>query len=123
MTTEIRPARDDEMGEFGLLGAYVYGGSFGDGADSLSGTANRSQWTLCAFIDGQMASMFCTIPFTMRAVGKAVPMGGISSVGTLPEFRRQGLSRSLMTRALADMVEKGQPVAALWASQAAIYQR
>lgn len=123
MTTEIRAARSDEMGEFGLIGAYVYGGSYGDGPDSLTATANRPEWTLCAFVDGQMASMFSTIPFTMRAVGNAVAMAGISSVGTLPEFRRQGLSRQLMTQALADMYERGQTVASLWASQAAIYQR
>ncbi len=123
MPTEIRPATESEMGEYGHLGAYVYGGSFGEGAESTNATANRPEWTLCAFVDGQMASMFCTIPFTMRAGGNPVPMGGISSVGTLPEFRRQGLSRKLMTQALADMRENGQPVASLWASQAAIYQR
>jgi predicted acetyltransferase len=123
MTIEIRPAREDEMGEFSLIGAYVYGGSFGDGEQTLSATANRAEWTLCAFVDGQMASMFCTIPFTMRAAGKAIAMGGITSIGTLPEFRRQGLSRKLMTQALADMHEKGQSIASLWASQAAIYQR
>lgn len=123
MATDIRPAREDEMGEFGLIGAYVYGGTFGDGPDSMTATSNRPEWTLCAFVDGRMASMFCTIPFTMRAAGNAIAMGGISSVGTLPEFRRQGLSRQLMTRALIDMHERGQTVASLWASQAAIYQR
>ncbi len=123
MATEIRPAHEDEMGDFGRIGGYVYGGSFGDGPDSLNATANRAEWTVCAFVDGRMAAMFATIPFTMRAVGNGIPMGGITSVGTLPEFRRQGLSRKLMTQALSDMHENGQSVTSLWASQAAIYQR
>jgi predicted acetyltransferase len=123
MPVEIRPARPDEMGEFGSIGGYVYGGMFGDGQETVTATANKPEWTLCAFVDGQMASMFCTIPFNMRFAGKAMPMGGISSVGTLPEFRRQGLSRKLMTQALLNMKEQGQSVASLWASQAAIYQR
>ncbi len=123
MTIELRSARADEMGQLGLLAAYVYGGSYGDGEQNLSSTANKPEWTLCAFDGQQMASMFCTIPFTMRAAGRALPMGGITSVGTLPEFRRRGLMGSLMRQSLADMAERGQSVASLWASQAAIYQR
>lgn len=123
MAIEIRSARAEEMADMGKIGAYVYAGSFGDGPENKIATSNRPEWTLCAFVDGQMASMFSTIPFTVRVLGKAVPMGGVSSVGTLPEFRRRGLSRSLMTQALANMHERGQPIASLWASQAAIYQR
>lgn len=123
MPVEIRPARPEEMGEYGSIGGYVYGGAFGDGPDTITATAIRPEWTLCAFVEGQMASMFATIPFTMRFAGNAMPMGGISSVGTLPEFRRQGLSRKLMTQALLNMKEQGQSITSLWASQAAIYQR
>ncbi|NIQ93771.1 MAG: GNAT family N-acetyltransferase, partial [Desulfuromonadales bacterium] len=65
--------------------------------------ANRPEWTLCAFDDGKMVASFCTIPFTMRAVGRSIPMGGISAVGTVPEYRRRGLLRRLMTRGLAEM--------------------
>lgn len=111
------------MDQLGLLGAYVYGGSFGDGADSLTATANRPEWTLCAFDGARLVASYCTIPFTMRANGKAMPLGGVSAVGTLPEYRRQGLLRRITTQAFSQMYEAGQPVAALWASQAAIYQR
>jgi predicted acetyltransferase len=52
-----------------------------------------------------------------------MPMAGISVVGTLPEYRRQGLLRRITEQSFLDMRERGQHVAALWASQAAIYQR
>ncbi|XOV88128.1 MAG: enhanced intracellular survival protein Eis [Pseudomonadota bacterium] len=123
MNFEIRAATQAEMGQLGQIGAYVYAGAFGDGEDNQVAAANRPEWTLCAFDGPIMAASFCTIPFTMRALGKPMPLGGITAVGTLPEYRRQGLLRSLMTRSLSDMREAGRPVAALWASQAAIYQR
>ena len=123
MTIDIRPATDREMSQFGIIGGYVYAGSFGDGPDNLVAAANRPEWTLCGFDGNRMVSTFSTIPFTMRALGKAVPMGGISAVGTIPEYRRRGLLRKTMTQALANMRDAGQPMTALWASQAAIYQR
>ena len=123
MNVEIRPATAEEMGEMGILGGYVYGGSFGDGPENVIATANLPDWTLCAFVDGKLASMFSDIPFTMRANGNAVKLAGVSTIGTQPEHRRQGLVRQIHTRAFGDMREAGQNVAALWASQAAIYQR
>ena len=123
MSIEIRAATAAEMAQMGILGGYVYGGSFGDGPDNVVATANRPEWTLCAFVDGRMASSFTNIPFTMRANGKAMPLAGVSTIGTQPEHRRQGLARRIHTQAFAAMREAGQPVAALWASQAAIYQR
>ena len=123
MNVEIRPATAEEMGDMGILGGYVYGGSFGDGPDNTVATANLPEWTLCAFIDGQMASMFTNIPFTMRAQGNPMRLAGVSTIGTQPEFRRRGLVRRIHTEAFARMRDAGQPMAALWASQAAIYQR
>ena len=119
----MRAARPDEMDQFGLVGAYVYAGAFGDGADNFVSQNNRPEWTLCAFVDGRMAASYSCTPFTMRANGNAIALGGVTAVGTLPEYRRQGLLRAITTRSFADMRERGQPVAALWASQAAIYQR
>ena len=70
-----------------------------------------------------MATSFCAFPFTTRVNGKAMAMAGISTVGTRPEYRRMGLLRKIMTRAFAEQKERGQSIAGLWASQAAIYQR
>src|SRR5262245_3750631 len=120
---EIRPARADEMDQFGLIAAYAYAGAYGDGPDNVVSQNNRPEWTLCAFIDGRMATTYATIPLTMRANGRAVALGGVSAVGTLPEYRRRGLLRRITLQSFVDMRAHGQSVAALWASQAAIYQR
>ena len=123
MSIEIRPATAAEMSQLGLLTAYVYAGSFGDEADNLAASVNRPEWTLCAFDGDRMVASFATLPFHMRALGKSTAMGGISVVGTIPEYRRRGLVRKIMTGALENMHGAGQSIAALWASQAAIYQR
>ncbi len=123
MATETRYLHADELSQFGLLGAYVFGGSFGDGPDNHITRNNRPEWTLGAFVDGRLAASHAAIPFTMRANGNAVPMGGVTAVGTLPEYRRQGHLRQLTQRAFSDLREQGRAVTMLWASQAAIYQR
>ena len=107
----------------GTLGGYAYGGAFGDGPQSAIGKFNKPEWTLCAFVDGKLASSFANVPFTMGANGKPVKLAGVGSIATQPEYRRQGLVRRIHTQAFGEMREAGQNVAALWASQAAIYQR
>lgn len=123
MPIELRPVRSEEFDQLGQLTSYVYGGTHGDGAENTITNTTRPEWTMCAFDGPRLVASYSTIPFTMRANGTAVPMGGVSAVGTLPEYRRQGLVRRIKTRAFGDMRERGQAVASLWASQAAIYQR
>ena len=101
MAIEIRPATEEEMGQFGLMGSYSYAGAFGDGPDNVVATANRAEWTLCAFDKEVMACAFAAIPFTMRANGNAMAFAGVTGVGTLPEYRRQGLLRKIMTQSFA----------------------
>lgn len=123
MSIEIRQAAADEMRQFGDLTAYAYAGAFGDGDENQAMHANRPEWLLCAFDGPRMVASYGTIPFTARANGQTVPLGGVTTVATAPEYRRRGLLRSITERALQAQREAGQPVAALWASQAAIYQR
>ena len=123
MEAHIRPAHLDEMEEYGAIASYVYAGRFGDTGANLVSLSTHPDWTLCAFVDGRMVTTFATIPFTIRLNGQAAQLGGVSGIGTLPEYRRRGFMRRIMHRAIADMRDRGQSVAALWASQAAIYQR
>jgi predicted acetyltransferase len=55
--------------------------------------------------------------------GGEVGAAGITAVGVLPSHRRRGILRQMMTWLFAQARERGEPVAILWASEAAIYQR
>ncbi|MFN8556571.1 MAG: GNAT family N-acetyltransferase [Dehalococcoidia bacterium] len=125
MAIEYRPARSDEMRAFVRANQIGFGAAAGE-ADvdrALAHTMNQPEWTLCAFEDGAPVSQMTTYPFTMRWNGRDLSCGGVTSVSTLPTHRRRGHLRELMTRSFATMRDAGQPVAMLWASMAAIYQR
>jgi predicted acetyltransferase len=120
MVIEIRPCQTpEEVAQYDAMGAYV----FADPPIATPETQTSADWTLCAFDDGKVVSQVGAFPFTVRLNGAPVPMAGVTMVGTLPHYRRQGLVRKLMTRAFNDMRERNQPLAILWASMGAIYQR
>ena len=51
------------------------------------------------------------------------PAAGIAGVGVLPTHRRRGSLRRMMAQQLDDVRARGEPMAVLHASQAAIYGR
>lgn len=55
--------------------------------------------------------------------GGEVDCAGVTMVGVVPTHRRRGVMTSLMTHQLRDVAERGEPLAALWASEDAIYGR
>jgi predicted acetyltransferase len=55
--------------------------------------------------------------------GAALPCSCVTWVGVLPTHRRRGVLRSMMSTLLADARTAGRPLAALWASESAIYGR
>jgi predicted acetyltransferase len=55
--------------------------------------------------------------------GAALPCAGVTIVGVLPTHRRRGLLRSMMRAQLEDVHERGESLAALWASEETIYGR
>lgn len=61
--------------------------------------------------------------FRLTVPGGEVDASGITAVGVSPDQRRRGVLRRMMTWLLDDARGHGEPVAVLWASEGAIYQR
>ncbi len=61
--------------------------------------------------------------FRLTVPGGEVGAAGITAVGVLPSHRRRGILRRMMTWMFDQARERHEPVAILWASEAAIYQR
>ncbi|HLZ71659.1 MAG TPA: GNAT family N-acetyltransferase [Dehalococcoidia bacterium] len=116
-TTEIRPATPDEMPRL----AQVVSLSLALPAQQFA--ALRPEWTLCAFENDQLATAYAAWPFTMRMNGKPMKVAGVTTVSTHPTHRRRGNLRAIMETDFRRRHEQGEPVAALYASLAAIYQR
>ena len=77
-----------------------------------------------AFFDGkEMVATAGIFSYEMTAPGGALPCGGVTRVSVLSTHRRRGLLTAMMRRQLDDMRERGEPLAALYASEAPIYGR
>ncbi len=118
MGLEIRATRPEEIEEFKRVAST---------ANVISPEllqAVRPEWTLCAFEYGKLATAYAAWPLTMRFNGESVSVAGVTSVGTLPIYRRRGYLREITTTHFQLLHERReQPIAILYASLAAIYQR
>jgi GNAT superfamily N-acetyltransferase len=74
--------------------------------------ADENVWV--AAQGGRLASCVQIFPRELRIAGAPVPMGGIGSVFTEPEFRRRGLGQALLERASEDMRARGLEVSMLF---------
>jgi predicted acetyltransferase len=80
--------------------------------------------SLGAFDNGRLVGVTAVLPFQLTVPGAtSVPMGGLSWVGVLPTHRRRGILRSLVRSQFADMLERGEIVSGLGASEGNIYGR
>ena len=77
-----------------------------------------------AFFDGpEIVATAGIFSYEITVPGGALPCGGVTRVGVLSTHRRRGLLTAMMRRQLDDMHERGEPLAALYASEAPIYGR
>ena len=61
--------------------------------------------------------------FDLSVPGGSLPCAGVTVVGVYPTHRRRGVLRAMMRAQLDDVHERGEPIAALWASEETIYGR
>jgi predicted acetyltransferase len=76
-----------------------------------------------AWSDGAIVGGAGAFTFNVAVPGGDLPTAGVSVVGVYPTHRRRGVLRSLMRAQLHDAHERGESLAALWASEETIYGR
>ena len=125
MAVEIRPATTiDELAD----GIRAIGHYFGGWPADLE-AAQRFSRNLptermhVAVDDGRIIGGAGAFPFSMTVPGGPIPCAGVTVVGVLPTHRRRGVLSSMMRAQLEDVRGRGEPIAALWASEEAIYRR
>ncbi len=62
-------------------------------------------------------------PFELTVPGGPLACAGVTVVGVLPTHRRRGALAAMMRAQLDDVHDRGEPIAALWASEETIYGR
>ena len=125
----IRPIADSEFAAYRLVDEHAF--HQGPPRESRLPLARRlfeADRSLAAFDPALPASagpvgIAGAYSFRMSVPGGLVPTAGVTYVAVLPTYRRRGILRSLMRRQLTDIAAKGEPIAALWASESPLYWR
>jgi predicted acetyltransferase len=81
------------------------------------------QRELGAYERGVIVGTAVGLSFRLSVPGGELPCAGVSAIGVAPSHRRRGILTALMRRQLDDVHAEGEPLAALWASEAGIYGR
>jgi len=121
---DVRPTETIEelAAAVGAIGHYFGGWPGPEDAERFA--RNLPFERMHAAFDGEMivggAGAF---PFELTVPGGQVRCGGVTVVGVLPTHRRRGVLTSMMRIQLEDIRGRGEPLAALWASEEAIYRR
>ncbi len=124
MTFEVRPCRDLAEYDSAFMSIAQY---FGNQPDPER--AERFSRLLpvdrmhAAWEDGGIVGGAGAFPFELSVPGAALQCAGTTVVGVAPTHRRRGVLRSMMRAHLDDAHERGEPLAALWASEETIYGR
>ncbi len=120
---EIRPFTADEASEALDLLALVFGEPLDAEDRRLETSVQDLSRSVAAFDGGRMAGCLADYPFDLSVPGGSLPTAGTTWVGVLPTHRRRGIMRAMVSRHLTSAAERGEVLAALWASEAGIYGR
>lgn len=123
MTYPIRPIDASEWPMFSGVLEEAFGWTTHPTQSERFKAETEFDRTLAVFDEELMVGVTSVYSFRMTVPGGPLPVGGVTAVGVLPSHRRRGVLSQMMRRQLADIRDRGEPVAALYASESVIYGR
>ncbi len=121
----IRPVSSAEFDAFHTVDLHAFHGSpLSPEERQLVLSHLEFDRSLAAFDGDTPVGAAGAYTFQLTVPGSAaLPAAGVTWVSVLPSHRRRGVLTSLMRRQLADVRDRGEPLAVLWASESVIYSR
>lgn len=120
----IRPISEDEFPAFCAVIHHAFNSTYPADEEARHDLGVfEFDRTLAAFDEAEIVGTATAFSFRMTVPGDAAAVAGVSAVATASSHRRRGILTSLMHRQLADIRDRGEAVAALFASEAGIYYR
>ena len=121
----IRPVRLEEFDAFQTVDMHAFHGSPLSQDDRQVVTSRLEFDRSLAALDGATpVGTAAAYTFQLTVPGfRSLPAAGVTWVSVLPSHRRRGVLSSLMRRQLADIRDRAEPLAVLWASESVIYSR
>jgi predicted acetyltransferase len=121
--TRIARAEPDELGACQAAFERAFSDGFSEAEARQARELLETERCFTASDAGGIVGSTASYRFELTVPGAALPAAGVTAVGVLPTHRRQGIVTSLMRAQLDDLHERGEPLAALWPSEAGIYRR
>jgi predicted acetyltransferase len=120
----MRPIRPEEQRAYAGTLRRTFGGPLPTDAE-LAAAREITEFdrTLAIFDGSEIVATAGIFSYEMTVPGGGLACGGVTRVTVLSTHRRRGLLTAMMRRQLDDMHERGEPLAALYASEAPIYGR
>lgn len=123
MAIEFRPITKQEAEPFFEANRISFGAPFDpallEGIEAVSDYAR----SMGAFDGNEVVGTAGSYSFELTVPGNSLPIAGVTWVGVKATHRRRGVLTGMMRRQLDLVHEWGEPIAALWASEAPIYGR
>lgn len=120
----IRPISEDEFKAFYTVIEHAFNSSYPT-EEELRYDLRVFEFdrSLAAFDGTEIVGTATSLSLQMTVPGGTAAVAGVTAVTTAPSHRRRGILTSLMHRQLTGIRDRGEAVAALFASEAGIYGR
>lgn len=120
---EMRAITADEVPAFFTILTAAFGDDANDDELAVESLTAETERTIAVFDGPDIVATAGAFSFDMAVPGGRLPTAGVTYVSVRPTHRRRGLLSTMMRSQLHDIHQRGEPIAALWASEAAIYGR
>ena len=120
---EMRAATADELPQFFAMLTAAFGDDSNDDELAIETLTAEPERSIAAFEGSDIVATAGAFTFELSVPGGRLPTAGVTYVGVRATHRRRGLLSTMMRDQLHDIHRRGEPIAALWASEAAIYGR
>jgi predicted acetyltransferase len=120
---ELRKATPETLRSFMTPLSRAFGEVFTDAEFEADSQTFETDRIVGAYDGDELVGCAGAYTFRMTIPGGDVPTAGVTLVGVSPSHRRRGILRQMMRQQLDEIHDRGEPVAVLWASEGAIYQR
>ena len=123
MDIQVRTITDDEFDEWSRAEARGFSTHATDEYVEIARTIAELDRTFGAFDGAEIVGTTTTRTSELTVPGGAVPLGYVDDVSVLATHRRRGILTRMMRAQLDQMHQRGEPLAALSASEGLIYGR
>ncbi|MGD0018274.1 MAG: GNAT family N-acetyltransferase [Candidatus Limnocylindrales bacterium] len=123
MSVEIRTCPPDRFAELLKTAEIGFGEDVSDELIERVRKVSDPERFVCALDGDRFVATGGVFSVNLSVPGGDLPAGGVTWVTVLPSHRRRGILRGMMRLMVDDCHARNEPLAMLWASEGAIYQR